>query len=147
MKRAVTVTGLRELDAALGELGKSLGKGVLRRVGMKALEPVKERAQMLVPVDEGRLRDSIVIGTSLNKSARRSERGEARSSVTVYCGTSNRNGVPREYGTWRTAAQPFMRPAWESENGNVLDSVGDQLGPEIEKTAARAARKRARMLK
>lgn len=136
------VRGLRELDRALRQLKPATAKNVLKRAGKAALEPVADRAQALAPVAEGNLRDSIVVGTQLAASARRKERRrrETRTGVTIYAGTANRNAVPREFGTSRSAASPFLRPAWDALNGAVLDDVVRRLGIEIERAAARAAR-------
>lgn len=141
----VEIKGLRELSAALEGLGKSLERGVLRRTAVKALEPVRDRAQQLAPVDEGHLRDSIVIGNRLTRSAKAADKAEPRQGVRVYCGTANRNAVPREFGTVRSAADPFMRPAWDSESGGMLDTIGRVLGPDIERTAARLAKKQGKL--
>lgn len=142
----VKLSGVRELDRALAEMKKSTARGVLKRVAMKALQPIAEAAQRFAPVDDGYLRDSIVVSDKLNDSASRDApklaRGERATGITVYCGTTNRNGVPREFGTVRTAAQPFLRPAWHGGQDRVLKDVQQMLGEEIEKTAARAAKRK-----
>ena len=148
----VKLTGFRELEAALGQFTKSTERGILKRVATQALEPFLEEAKRLVPVDEGTLRDSLVIGTSLNRSAKRAERKEPKDGVRVYAGTASRNAVPREFGALkdgsreRVRAQPYMRPAWDQKQDEVLDRVVDGLKPEIDKTAARVARRAARKL-
>lgn len=43
-----------------------------------------------------------------------------------------------------TAAQPFVRPAWDATSGNALDLMGDALRAEIMKAAARQAKRRAK---
>lgn len=136
--------GFAELDKALAELGKSTERTLLRRVGLKVMEQVRDRARDLVPVDTGITRESIVVSTQLNRSARRAERREPKNGVRIYVGTANRNAVPREYGTRRQAATPFMRPAFAETGDAVIRDLGRMLGPEIEQTAARAAKRRAR---
>lgn len=49
-----------------------------------------------------------------------------------------------EFGTATHAAQPFMRPAWEDKKQEAFDRLADDLRVEIDKAAARAARKAAR---
>lgn len=151
----VKVDGVQEFARALQQLGKSAGKAALRRVGKKAMEPVAAEARRMAPVDDGDLRDSIVVSTALTKGARGvsgnvaqsdgSFRAASKSGVSIYVGTANRNGVPREFGSIRSPAQPFMRPAWAKEQSKIAARIGAELGPEIEKTAARAARKKARI--
>ncbi len=138
------ITGFAELEKALSELPKATERTVLRRVGKKALQPLLERATQLVPVDQGNLRASLVIGSSLTSRARRADKQEPREGVRVFMGTANRNGVPREFGTVRTAAQPFMRPAWDGGKAEAFKIVLTDLGDEVEKAAKRAARKKAR---
>jgi len=143
-EREVSLSGWRELGDALGELKKSTERAVLRRTAVKALTPFVERAKQLVPVHEGHLRDSIVIGTTLNSSAKAVERAEPKGGVRVFAGTANRNGVPREFGSERSPAHPFMRPAWDQTSAGMLDQIRTDLSTDIEATAARAARKAAK---
>ena len=145
MAQKVKLEGFRELDKALAALGKkSTEASVLRRVAKRALEPVLEAAKTYVPVDEGKLRDSIVMGSALNKSARKQDRKEPRKGVRVFVGTASRNATPREFGSVRSPAQPFMRPAWDYNQEKALQIVKRDLGTQIEKTAARVAKKRAK---
>jgi HK97 gp10 family phage protein len=138
----VDVEGLRELDAALGELGKSAGKAVLRRVGKKALKPVVEKARAIVPVDKGNLRDSIVVGTKLTKRQKRlNSRRVDRATIEVFAGANSPGDVAQEFGTVDLPPQPYMRPAWASEKNEVLNIVKRDLGEEIIKTAKRAAKR------
>lgn len=144
MARSFRISGFRELDQALAELPKSLERNVLRRVATKALQPFVERAKSLAPVDEGNLRDSIVIaGSGLSRGAKAVDRAEPKQGVRMYAGTANRNAVPREFGSIRAPAHPFMRPAWDATSEGMLKSVAADLGPEIERTAARAAKRKA----
>lgn len=143
MADRVKVQGLRELDKALEGLKISTAKGALRRVAKKALEPMLETAKHHVPVDEGHLRDSIVIASSgLTRRARAQDRGRVKQGIRLYLGTASRNAVPREFGSARSAAQPYMRPAWDQHKDEAVQIVARELGPEIEKTARRAAKRR-----
>ena len=139
---AIRVSGFEGLDAALGELSKGLEKAALVRAGKKALQPVAEEARRLAPVDEGDLRDSYVVATGpLTRELAREEVID-KGAVKVYVGTANRNGVPREFGSVRSPAQPHLRPAWEGNQDEVLNILAAELGPEVERTAARAAKRR-----
>lgn len=141
-KDDIRLEGFAELDKALAEIGKkSTERALLRRVAKKALRPVLEQAKANAPVDEGRLRDSIVMGSRLTSSAKKIDRRSPRQGLRLFVGTAIRNAVPREFGTWRTRATPFMRPAWEKLKGRVLQIVISEMGPEIERTAERAAKR------
>lgn len=144
MAAKVKLTGFKELDRALAQLGKSTERSLLRRIAVKALEPVRDRAKELAPVDDGTLRDSIVIGSRLTRGAKKADRAAPREGVRVFLGTANRNAVPREFGSVRSPAQPYFRPAWDNGKGEALEYVKDNLGAEIEKTAARIAKRKAK---
>lgn len=150
MKTTIRVDGLRELDAALGQFTKATAKGVLRRVGLKALQPMAEAARNLAPDDPATggndLKASIIVGGSnkLNARQKRIERkAEGKSFVTVYLGTADEAGVPQEFGTVNHGPQPFMRPAFAAEAVGAVDIVASEMGAEITKTATRVAKRAA----
>lgn len=154
MTISIKVDGLRALDAALAELPKATGKAVLRRIGIKALTPVKDLAAELAPIDAdpantpkrppGTLKRSYTVGTKLNRRQARMVRKEGKSSVEVYAGTNDRAGIVTEFGTAHSRAQPHLRPAWEARQDEALAIVQTELGGEIDKAAARLAKKAAR---
>ena len=149
MRTTVKVEGLRELDAALGELPKATGKNVLRRVLRKRAEPLANQMRDMAPVDEGHLRDSIGIGTRLTRrqqSLHRKMFRDDRASVEMFVGAG---GVPqahlREFGGDSAAPHPFARPAWDANKGPILDGLSADLWDEIQKAATRLARRQARL--
>ena len=148
MKTTMRIDGLRELDAALGELPKASAKGVLRRVGIKALQPMAEAARGMAPDDpqtqSADLKASIIVGTKLNKrQASMARKDEGKAFVTVYMGTADPAGVPQEFGTVNHGPQPFMRPAFDQHAEGTIRIVASELGDEITKTAARVAKRAA----
>lgn len=148
MPVTMKIAGLRELDAALGELKKATARSVLVRVGKKALEPMAGAARRLAPDDPATggsdLKNNIVVGTKLNPRQKRLVKKEPKDFAVVYMGTSDPAGVPQEFGTVNHGPQPFMRPAFEQEARATIDRVAQGLKPEIDKAAQRA---RARALK
>lgn len=142
-RRTVAVSGLRELDKALGELKASTAKGVLRRVGKKALQPFDEAWRAKAPRLSGKLAESGNVGSGLTRSQRKQQ--ERRSSVEVFAGPGpDPEAVQQEFGNVNHPPQPFMRPAWAETQDQVLDIVANELGDEIQKTAERAARRALR---
>lgn len=150
----VYVEGLRELDAALGELPKSVAKGVLRRIGLKALESVADVMKALAPDDPetstGDLVSSIGVGTKLSPRQARLNRKGAReagdkSFVEVYAGAGPApHAHLMEFGSVNNRPRPFARPAWDQEKDGVLLVIKRDLGTEIDKAAKRAARRAAK---
>lgn len=136
----VRVDGLREIDAALGELGKATGRNVMRRVAVARLEPMAEEMRRLAPVNSGDLKDSITVTT------RRPKRHRKSSEVEAYAGPGRHpQGHLREFGGDGSPPEPFVRPAWDGGKTELLYGIGEDLWSEISKAAARQARKAARL--
>lgn len=159
-RNTVRVEGLREVDAALGQLGKATGRNVLRRVALARLEPMAEVARRLAPDDPntgGRdLHKSIAVSTRTSKVKRsRAENIAARAgkaTVEAHMGPAGvggkgapPQGVWQEFGTINHPPQPFMRPAWDGGKDKLLEGVKDDLWREIENATKRLARKAARL--
>lgn len=154
----VKLDGFRELEKALAEVPKATGKSVLRRVGKGALEPMAQQAVGNAPIDEGDLRASIAVSEkrtprARTRTARQLIGGKWRSgpttSIDIAMGPAGGRGALHyatfvEFGTVDTAAHPFMRPAWEAGKMRALDYVKSNLKTEIDKAAARHARKLAK---
>lgn len=142
------VEGIEETIAALGEFPKAAGRTTLRRALLKAAEPVAVAARAYAPDDPKTappdLKRSIAVATSLI----RSRRIEKANEVEVYVGPTRQVGrsvlsyaTPVEFGTFRAAAHPFMRPAWDRTKGLVLSIFSRELTVEFERTAGRLSRK------
>lgn len=145
----VRIDGLREVDAALKDLPKSVGKNVLRRVLRKIAAPIAAEMKSAAPVDQGALRDSIGVGGKLTRRQQGLHRRmfrDDRASVEMFVGAG---GLPqahlREFGVAGTPAHPFARPAWDGNKDTALSTIKSDLWSEIEKAAKRAARKVARL--
>jgi HK97 gp10 family phage protein len=139
------IEGLKELDEALKELPKkATARAVIRRAFLKAVAPVEAQAKALAPRRTGRLAESIVFGTKLSKRQRRLHRSE--SDVEFFVGPA---ALPhahlQEFGTRHHPPRPFMRPAWDTNKMQALNTVAGFLRDEIEKTRARIARRAERL--
>lgn len=175
MSVTVSVSGLMELDKALGYLPKATARNVLRRTLDKAAQPIVERARQLAPVRTGTLRDSITASTRVkNKTgsseyaaamkaglgkdaarsallaARRANKGQG-SFAETYVGPARGKGVIRyahivEFGSNDTAPQPYMRPAWDATKDQALSIIKAELGNEIIKAARRVGRSKKQSL-
>lgn len=166
---SVSVSGLSDLDRALGNLSKATARNVLRRTLTKAAEPIRDEAKRLAPVKTGKLRDSIMISArvknkvgnaeysaamraGLGKDAARSALLAARkagkgagSFAEVYVGPARGAGVIRyahivEFGSVDTAMQPYMRPAWDATKNQALSLIKGELASQIMVAARRVGR-------
>jgi HK97 gp10 family phage protein len=154
MPETVRIDGLRELDAALAELPKATAKNVLKRTLTKGADPVEKAAEQNAPEMSGKLERSIIIGTRLTRSQRDggptlqadgSFLSAAKGYVAVHIGTSLSRGMFTEFGTFKDPAQMWFTRAWESTKNEALEIISKTLGTEIEKAAARLARKAAKL--
>lgn len=147
-KRLVKVEGLRELEDALSQLPKAVGKGVLRRVARLALEPFDKawRANAAAHHLTGALERSGGIGPKLTRRQAKLNRfREGKASIEMHAGPNDPAAVPREFGTVDQAAAPSVRPAWDGTQDKILDVVKAELGTQIAKAAARVAKKTAKL--
>lgn len=134
-------------DKALAEVGtKATQKNVLVRTLKKAAKGFDDAASSLAPVETGKLQISVITGTQLTRRQRSSAYKAGSLGVAeVHVGTALSRGLFQEFGTSKMPASPFMRPAWDNEKGRSLETIKTELWVEIEKAAARAARKRAKL--
>lgn len=149
MKVTTRVDGLRELDAMLGQFPKATARGVLRRVGTKALQPMAETARRLAPDDPETnakdLKASIVVGTKLTtRQARMAKKRDDKAFAEVHMGTADPAGVQQEFGNVNHGPQSFMRPAFQQDARGAIDIVAKELGGEIMRTAKRRAARAAK---
>lgn len=143
MKVSFKVEGLADLDRQLGELSASAGKGVLRRVGRKALQPFDEAWRARAPYKTGDLAKSGSVGSKLTRSVRKAI--ERENTVEVFAGPgANPQAWQQEVGNRQHPAQPFVRPAWAETKDQALQIVRTELGAEITKAAKRKARREAK---
>jgi HK97 gp10 family phage protein len=124
----------RQLETTLdwhGEEVKIRGKRV---VGLSAYETglvVEGQAKELCPVDTGRLAGSITTqavdkGTSPKLPATSEDLIKKPTEANeVLVGTPVEYGPYMEFGTIKTDAQPFLRPALDLAQGKVLTIVRD----------------------
>lgn len=168
----VRITGLKELDANLGQLSKATARNVLRRVLTKAAQPMAERMAELAPDDPTTgapdLKTSIVVSASLKNpvgnaefaavkaaggstaeavsAMRDARRASGESFAEVYVGPDARVFYAhlQEFGTAHHPPQPFTRPAFEQTKGQVLDNITSELGGEIDKAVVRMRKREAK---
>lgn len=143
LKTTFKIEGLAELEAKLVALGQSTGKNVMRRALRKAGAITDEAWRARAPHLTGQLEESGGVGSKLTRSQRRAR--ERESSVEVFVGPGpNPQAIAQEFGTFNHPAQPFLRPAWDATQGQVLDAIKVELAAEILKAAKRQASKAAK---
>lgn len=141
---SVKVEGLKELEQALQQLQRANAKAVLRRTLKEAGQPVAKTARALAPIEMGYLRESIDVGTKLSR--RQSKLHKKQSPVEMFIGPGPDPAAHlQEFGSGPGhQAQPYLRPAWDQHKNEVLDTIANRTWLEIERTAARLAKKAAK---
>lgn len=146
MAERVKIEGLKEVQKALRELPKSTAKNVMRRILRARAQPIADAAKDRVPVAQGDLKNSIAVSTKLSRRQKAKHRKANPHDVEVFVGPGTHpQAHMQEFGTSQFPAQPFMRPAWDSERKNVLTGIAGDLWKEIGKAAQRLARKAQRL--
>jgi HK97 gp10 family phage protein len=143
----VTRQGFKELEKALGLLVEATGKttqakAAIRRTLTEAGKITQEAAQANAPKLTGALEVSIAVGTKLTKRQARMARKAGKDDVEVYVGTADPAGIAQEFGNFSNNAQPFLGPAWDSTQNEVLDKIATESWAQVEKAAQRIGRKR-----
>lgn len=147
--------GFDGFDEALAELeqlsGKTTqGRAVLRRVGTKALEPVRLKMAALAPKESGELAGSIKTQQAKRKRRRGQMKYDRATDVTLLTGPAPARAKDRanagwqEFGTVHQSPNSYARPAIDSEGPGVVQRVKEGLLPDIEKTKQRMLRKMAK---
>lgn len=146
VQTTIDVVGLKELEAALKDLGSEVaGKngGLVRTALMGAALPVMRTAQSLAPVDSHKLEKSI------KRSRQKDPDPDLNANEAVDVGLISKRGTGIayggfvEFGTVKMAARPFLRPALES---NVRESTmlfRKRLAAGIERVAKKIGNKNA----
>lgn len=100
--------GLDELLAALDSLQEGIDPSVLKPGASILLDGMKRR----VAVDTGELRDSLQLKAD---------------SDGVTFSTDSGHAVANEFGTHDMAAQPFIRPAFDTDGPKAIASIADEI--------------------
>lgn len=108
----VEISGFDGADAVLAGVRTDVAEAV-----RKAAEAVAEEARRMCPVDTGALRNSIAVSSD-------------GSRAEVIAGKDY--AVFVEFGTYKTAAQPFLVPALLVSADAAMDIIKNEIfGPEV----------------
>lgn len=141
------IEGLSAINNVLRSLPRATGKATLTRFGKKRLEPMRDTAKAKAPVDEGELRDSIIVSTRQGTHGQRKKRFADKAAVEIYMGPSHDqhgHAVAREFGSIHNPPDGYMRGAWDQHNQALLTDIAADLGAAVDGAARRRARKLAR---
>ena len=142
MSFTVSVSGLSELDKALGELPKATARNVLKRTLEKAAAPIVEQAKSLAPVapiNGGTLRDSITTSTRVKNKVGASEysaamraglgRDAARAALLAARKANKGQGSFAELYVGPRRGNGVIRYAHIVEFGSIYDAPRPYMRP------------------
>lgn len=164
------IEGVQEFEALIKQMQQDFGendqKKILNKAVRKSMTPVLNTAKSLVPTDTGALRASLRL--EVRKPSRRDRRSKYVSENDIVIGSvttapgnvlakksfknmrsgqiqtgikSDARAIANEFGTAKMPAKPYLRPALESQSGNVVNKLGQSLREVLEKYKARQAKK------
>lgn len=134
----VNVTGLADLERRLSALGKDMGGKIARGAAAAGVNVIKAEARRRVPVKTGAAKQAIVTkrvrGTPLAaeyvvgfKKAKKADRNGPKDGWYARL---------LEFGTVKMPAQPFMRPAFDTQKQAAVDKVAQVLKKRLDKVGA-----------
>ena len=151
MELKVDFKGLDELKKAFDLLPKRVAVKAASKAVREGAKIIQKAARAKVPVDTGNLRRSISVKI-LNKKRDAMQVAALIGPGTGYFSKRGKNKGKRandgfygffvEYGTAKTAAEPFMRPAYDENTGAVQQKIMDVIGEAIEAEAQKLYGKR-----
>lgn len=157
-----SLEGFGDLKAVLAELPAATQRNVLKKATRKALEPTFQEIRNSAPVRQGKLRDSVRLEVGLDDPGYRARarasfksKGHARGVkrtkgggnilASIKVGGAGAFHAPFvEFGTVKMAAHPFVRPAVDSNQASIIESLKQTMTVEVGKAAARRAKKLAK---
>ncbi len=114
------------INASLDRFSEKIKSTVIRTGAQAAAQVFYEETKQRVPVETGRLKSSIYQVFSKDNSG---------DGVAVYHISWNRRKAPHghlvEFGTSKSAARPFLRPAFESVKESAVDAAKDTMAREL----------------
>ena len=118
--RKTYIEGLPEVEKLFSEMGDAAAE-VLDKAAMDGAQIVLNDAKNKVPVDTGKLRDSLILKKSKVKNAK------VRGEYYVSKKSGAEHFAPVELGTSKMKAQPFLRPAVDENMGKVAKTINDTV--------------------
>lgn len=134
------VEGMDDIIAKVRRLINTTRPAVVTAALEAGGEVIAEEARRLVPVRTGNLRESIGVATGgLNYSAL----SLSKAGISVEIGPRQGRDEPHdgfyghmvEFGTFKMAPQPFMRPAFDTTVDEAMQVVIEHLGGEFHRLA------------
>lgn len=122
---------------SLKQFPQNIQNNVLVGAVRAGAKPLVDAAKANVPVDTANLKKSIGINRKKTK-----DKSQVWFTVSPRKGGKNDGfyGHMVEFGTSKMAAQPFMRPAFESQDRESIEAAKEYMASRIDKEVEKARR-------
>lgn len=136
MKFSLHIEGGDELARTLASLPDAVSRKVQLEALKKAAEPMRRAMAARAPRGDTppHIADNIIVAVA----RRRAETEDGNATVAIGPRRGFAYGLPLELGTRHTAAQPFARPAFDTEAPSSLGIVGQELWEALQRRARRS---------
>ena len=124
----VNITGMDEILKKLKKLPEKIQKRVLTGAVRAGAKPMIKEAKRLAPVKTGTLKKSIGVVKRRSK-----DKNIIKFSIAPRNKKGGWYGFFVEFGTTKMHAHPFMRPAYEKEGENTIDTVREYMAKRVPK--------------
>jgi HK97 gp10 family phage protein len=146
MAEKFSVSGLKELQAAMNRLSSDMAGKIARQATAAAAGVVRKSARDNAPVDTGNLKASIVMkrkrSTNLTEEYNVAVRAGKKSDVKKAKGGTGKLGKDAyyarfvEFGTVKMTPRPFLSPALSNNVQQATDAMKKRLEARLKKAGA-----------
>ena len=144
---SVETYGFDDFDKILTEMGEEFGytdvnKKVLIPALRDAMKSTLPTAQSLARINSGRMKSTIKIEARRPNAKDKQSKYVYQNDAAIAILSVKKSAVSlgEEFGTAKKSGHPFIRPALESNQSNILSSLGDFLKNRIQKYQAKKAK-------
>lgn len=150
---SIKLDGMRELQIALEKLPKELRRTAESAALRGGMEPVRKaaKANLAKSQDTGLLRSALGLTVKKTRKGQLTARVGARSGFKKSVIRKGRKKAEManpvkyahfiEYGTSRTPAQPFIRPALDSSQDHITDGMAKGYAKGLDRVIKRIRKK------
>lgn len=140
----VKTEGFKEFEDLLIQIGQEFGyrettRNVLTPAVKVAMEPVLDAARNMVRTDTGRMKASLKVESRIpnNRDKLSTYIHEGDTVISMVSVKQSAASLSEEFGTEKKAAHPFLRPALESNQNQVLRRLSSLLAFRLEQYRSR----------
>lgn len=138
MSAEIRISGLGALAGDFERLTRAAQRRVLRQATMAGARVGRDAVKQQAPVDEGITKASVVAAAAKQNDPGTFTSGVKLRSIRRESGTSPAYTWRfSELGTSREPARPWIRPAWDGSEDEIVQATRDALASAIDRELGR----------